>query len=292
MPEAVTGGITIHYDTFGDPNDPTVLLIMGLGTQMIAWRPELCAALAARGLHVVRFDNRDVGLSTKLHGAPVPSIPRTLLLRSLGLARSVYTLSDMARDAVGLLDHLAVSAAHLVGVSMGGMIAQTIAIEHPRRALSLTSIMSSPGDRELPGPTPAARSVLLRPVPRTRAQAIEQVVELFRVIGSPAHLDPARIAERAGESYDRSSYRVGSGRQLDAILCSPPRSAALRELRMPAAVVHGELDPLVRLPHGLATAAAIPGARLVVLPDLAHDLPDAKWPVLVDVVSENVARAS
>ncbi|UJR80848.1 alpha/beta fold hydrolase [Sandaracinus amylolyticus] len=292
MPEIVSNGLTLHYDTFGDSRDPAVLLVMGLGTQMIAWRTEFCESLASLGLHVIRFDNRDVGLSTKIHGAPLPSIPRTLMLRPWGFARSAYTLSDMARDAVGVLDGLSIRAAHVVGVSMGGMIAQTLAIEHRSRTLSLTSVMSSPGDYRLPPPTHAARTMLLRPAPRSREQAIDQVVALFRVIGSPKYFDEARVRERAGESYDRSSYRLGTARQLDAILASRPRSPALRELRIAATIVHGALDPLVPIAHGLATAKAIPGADLHVIDDLAHDLPEPKWPELVRAISRTIERAA
>lgn len=291
MPETVTRGITIHFDTFGDPRDPAVLLVMGLGTQMIGWRTEFCATLAARGLHVVRFDNRDIGLSTKLESAGPVSIARTLLLRPLGLARSAYTISDMARDAIGVLDHLAIDAAHWVGVSMGGMIAQTVAIEHPHRARSLTSIMSTTGERRLPSPTPQASSILLRPPPRSRDEAIQRVIEVFRVIGSPRYVDETRIAARAAESYDRSSYRVGVGRQLDAVLCAPPRERALRELRIPTTVLHGALDPLVRVDHGIATARAIPGAELRVVDDLAHDLPDERWPLFHAAIERSVERA-
>jgi pimeloyl-ACP methyl ester carboxylesterase len=291
MPDVVSNGLTIHYDEFGDRRDPTVLLVMGLGTQMIAWRSELCATLAARGLHVVRFDNRDIGLSTKIHGAPIPSIPQTLILRSLGLARPAYTLADMARDAVGLLDALGVEKAHLAGVSMGGMIAQQLAIDHPRRALSLTSIMSSTGERHLPPPAPSARTVFMRPVPRTREEAIANVVWLYRTIGSPSFFDAGKVAERAGESYDRSSYRVGTARQVDAILCSPPRTQGLRSLRIPATVVHGALDPLVLADHGRATARAIPGAELRIIEDLAHDLPDEHWDTLRSAIERSIERA-
>jgi pimeloyl-ACP methyl ester carboxylesterase len=259
---------------------------------MLGWRAELCAQLASRGLHVVRFDNRDVGLSTKLHGAPVPSIPRLLVLRQLGLAKPPYTLSDMAADAIGLLDALGVQRAHVAGVSMGGMIGQTLAIEHPERVLSLTSIMSGPGDPRLPGPTVDARRVLLRPPPRSREEAVAQVAQLFRVIGSPAYYDEARVRDRAAESYDRSTYRIGTARQLAAILCAPSRVPALRRLRMPVTVVHGALDPLVRTAHGIATAEAIPGAELRLLDDLAHDLPDEKWPELIDAITRSVTRAA
>lgn len=175
---------------------------------------------------------------------------------------------------------------------MGGMIAQTFAIEHPERTLSLTSVMSSPGDLGLPGPTPAARRVLLRPAPRTREQAIEHVVRLFRVIGSPAYFDEPAIRARAAESYDRSPYRLGSARQLDAILASAPRSPALREVRVPAAVVHGALDPLVRPEHGRATAAALPESELVLIDDLAHDLPEPRWPALIDAITRAISRSS
>jgi pimeloyl-ACP methyl ester carboxylesterase len=292
MGEAVSDGLTIHYDTFGSPRDPAVLLVMGLGTQMIAWRTEFCEALAARGLFVVRFDNRDVGLSTKLHAVPLPFIPRTMVMRQLGMpVRSAYSLSDMARDAIAVLDAVGAKKAHVAGVSMGGMIAQTLAIEHPERVLSLTSIMSSPGEPGLPWPTPAARGVLLRSAPRSREEAIEGTVSLFRVIGSPRYFDEVKVRRRGAEAYDRCSYRLGTARQLDAILCARPRAAALSRIRIPATVVHGKIDPLVPLAHGLATAEAIPGARTIVIDELAHDLPDELGGPFAEAIGETIGRA-
>lgn len=292
MPEALANGITLHYDTFGDRRDPTVLLVMGLGTQMTAWRSGFCDRLASRGLHVVRFDNRDVGLSTKLHGAGLPSIPRTMLMRRLGLAKSAYTLSDMAGDALGVLDALGVQRAHFAGLSMGGMISQTVALEHPSRVRSLTSIMSSTGDRHLPSPTRAALRVLMRPAARDRDESIAATVALFRAIGSPRYLDESRLRERAAEAYDRSRYRLGTARQLDAILCSGPRGASLRALRIPTTVVHGALDPLLPVAHGRFTAERIPGAELRVIDDLGHDLPDEHWDTFADAIGRSVERAS
>ena len=292
MPSAHTRGITLHYDTHGPEDGPAVVLVMGLATQMTAWRPGFCAQLASRGFRVVRFDNRDVGLSTKLHGAPRPSIPRALLMRRLGLMPSApYTLSDMARDAVGLLDHLGIERAHVVGASMGGMIAQTMAIEHPSRVTSLVSIMSSTGDPRLPHPTAAARRMLLRPPARSREEAIEAYVEMFRVIGSPEHFDEARLREWAGESVDRSAYRGGVPRQLAAILASPDRTPMLARLRLATTVVHGTIDPLIPPAHGEATARAIPGAELTSIRGMAHDLPEPLWPRFIEAIERTAERA-
>jgi pimeloyl-ACP methyl ester carboxylesterase len=284
----VGGGIELAYERFGDPAGTPLLLIMGLATQMLGWPDEFCAGLAARGLSVVRFDNRDIGLSTHLHDAPPPD----LAAATLGDTSSAsYTLSDMARDAAGLLDALELESAHVVGASMGGMIAQTLAIEHAERVRTLTSIMSTTGDPSVGGASQQALGVLLAPPARNRAEAIERTVSNYRVIGSPAYeLDEPALRERAGLSFDRGYDPAGVARQLVAIIASGDRTARLRELRLPALVIHGVEDPLVRVSGGRATAAAIPGAELVELDGMGHDLPRALWPLITDRITALIER--
>ena len=284
------GEIEIAYETFGEPSDPTVLLVMGLATQMIAWHEDFCRELADRGFHVIRFDNRDVGRSTALRHLPAPTI-RQLALRSKKAAG--YTLSDMAADAVGLLDQLGIERAHVVGASMGGMIAQTIAIEHPQRVLSLCSIMSNTGSRWAGQPKLATYRVLLSVQPSDREQFIEHVLKMYRVIGSPGFdRDEDDLREMAGRSYDRGRNPAGSGRQLAAIITSGDRTEGLRGVRVPTVVIHGTKDPLVRPSGGRATARAVPGARLVTIEGMGHDLPRQAWPRIIDAVAENAARAA
>ena len=276
----VGDGIELAYERFGDPADPPLLLVMGLGTQMLGWHDEFCAGLAERGLFVVRFDNRDIGLSTHLHDAPAPDLAAAV---TGDTSSASYTLSDMARDTAGLLDALSLERAHVVGASMGGMIAQTLAIEHPQRVSSLTSIMSTTGDPSVGGASEEALGVLLAPPANDRAEAIERSVAAFKVIGSPAYeLDEAGLRERAGLSFDRAHDPAGVGRQLLAIIASGDRTARLREVRVPALVIHGSADPLVRPDGGRATAAAIPGAELVEFDGMGHDLPRALWPAITD----------
>ena len=287
---AKVGEIEIAYETFGDPSNPAVLLVMGLATQMIAWHEDFCAELAGRGFHVIRFDNRDVGRSTALKHLPAPTI-RQLALRSKKAAG--YTLSDMAADAVGLLDQLGIERAHIVGASMGGMIAQTIAIEHPQRVLSLCSIMSNTGSRLAGQPKLATYRVLLAVPPADREQFIEHVLKMYRVIGSPGFdRDEDDLREIAGRSYDRGRNPAGSGRQLAAIISSGDRTEGLRGVRVPTVVIHGTKDPLVRPSGGRATARAVPGARLVKIEGMGHDLPRQAWPRIIDAIAENAARAA
>jgi pimeloyl-ACP methyl ester carboxylesterase len=282
-------GIELAYETFGDPARPLVLLIMGLGTQMLAWHDDFCAELAARDLFVVRFDNRDVGLSTHLHDAPKPDVAATF---AGDLSTVAYTLSDMADDTVGLLDALGRQRAHLVGASMGGMIGQTVAIQHPERVASLTSIMSTTGDRSVGAATQAALGVLLQPPVRTREEAVERAVANYRVIGSPGFpLDEDGLRERAGRAFDRAYDPLGVGRQFAGVLASPDRTPALRELQTPTLVIHGREDPLVRLSGGEATAAAIPGAELLVFDGMGHDLPRPLWPRIIAPIAALVERA-
>jgi pimeloyl-ACP methyl ester carboxylesterase len=291
MPEQIcrVGHIDIAYETFGDPEQPALLLVMGLATQMIAWHDDFCAELAGHGFHVVRFDNRDVGRSTAMRDLPAPTL-RQLALRSKKAAG--YTLSDMAGDAVGLLDHLGIQRAHVVGASMGGMIAQTIAIEHPDRVLSLCSIMSNTGARWSGQPKLATYRVLLGTPPKDRDKFIEHVLKTYRVIGSPGFdRDEDDLRDLAGRSYDRGRNPAGSGRQLAAITASGDRSSRLRSISAPTVVVHGTKDRLVNPSGGRATAKAIPGARLVRIEGMGHDLPRGAWPQIIGAIVENAARA-
>jgi pimeloyl-ACP methyl ester carboxylesterase len=284
----VGSGITLCYETFGDPSDPTALLVMGLGTQMVAWQEDFCLQLASRGLHVVRFDNRDIGRSTHLDGAP-PSI-RQLLMRSKAAAH--YRLSDMADDAAGLLSELDLSPAHVIGASMGGMIAQTLAARHPDKVRSLVSIMSNTGTRWSGQPTFRIYPLFLRRAPEGRAAFVAHTERLFAAIGSSGlPRDPADIHEIASTSYDRDHDPAGPGRQLAAILASGDRTAELRRIVAPTLVVHGTADPLVSHSGGRATAKAIPGAKLMSVEGMGHDMPRAVWPQLIDAITENAARA-
>jgi pimeloyl-ACP methyl ester carboxylesterase len=282
-------GIEIAYESFGRASDPPVLLVMGLGTQMLGWPDGFCQELVRRGHFVVRFDNRDIGLSTHLHDAPRPD-PVAAWSGDLGSAS--YTLSDMAADTAALLDTLGFDSAHIVGASMGGMIAQTLAIERPERVRSLTSIMSSTGDAQVGQATQAAMTVLMAPPVRSREEAMDRVVESYRVIGSPGYpLDEEALRERARLSFDRAYDPFGVGRQLVAILASGDRTARLRDVRVPALVIHGEQDPLVGASGGRATAAAIPGAELVVIDGMGHDLPQPLWPEIADHIAVLAGRA-
>lgn len=289
MNTAAVGPVDIVYETLGDPSDPPLLLVMGLGMQLIHWDPELCEQLAERGFYVIRFDNRDAGLSTKVD-APVPNVMRLMA----GLPTKVpYLLTDMAADAFGLLDHLGIEEAHVVGTSMGGMIAQQMAIEKPERVLSLASMMSTTGDRVVGTPKLRVWGVLTRRAPNDRDAYIEYFARVFRMIGSPAYrVDEERVRELAGATYDRDHHPAGTARQLAAVLASGSRTAALRELDVPAVVIHGEADPLLPVRGGRATANAIPGAELITIPGMGHDLPKELWPTYVDAITRNAERAA
>jgi pimeloyl-ACP methyl ester carboxylesterase len=294
MPEAFSNGITLHYDERGERDAPAILLVMGLSLQMIAWPDPLCDDLARRGFRVIRFDNRDVGLSTKLHGAPMPGpadfAALFLLKKRLPASRVAYGVPDLAADALGLLDSLGLESAHVVGLSMGGMIAQEMTIRAPQRVRSLVSMHSSTLEPGLPLPTTEARKVLVQSPPRTREEAIERGVEVFRVIGSPAHFDEARTREHTERAHDRSSYRLGAGRQLAAILSSEPRHRRLERTDLPASVIHGRVDPLLPFAHGESTARSIPGAKLHLFDDLGHDLPAAHLGSFADVIADTARR--
>jgi pimeloyl-ACP methyl ester carboxylesterase len=284
----VSDDIALCYETFGDPADPTILLIMGLATQMVAWHEELCRDLAGRGYHVVRYDNRDSGRSTHLSHLPPPTVGQ-LLRRSRDAG---YRLSDMARDAVGLLDQLGVHAAHIVGASMGGMIAQTVAAAYPERTLSLTSIMSNTGARWSGQPALRMYPIFLRRPGRNREEHIRHTLRLFTLIGSPGfELDLDDMREMAGLSYDRGHDPAGSARQLAAIIASGDRTEELRRITAPTLVIHGEADKLVAPSGGRATARAIRGARLMTIPGMGHDLPRGTWPRVLDAIDE-LARSA
>lgn len=281
--------ITIAYERLGDPTAPPVLLIMGLGAQMIAWPDEFCALLVGHGLQVIRFDNRDVGKSTHLSDAPVPNVMAAM---AGDPSSASYTLSDMAADAVGLLDALGLDSAHLVGASMGGMIAQTIAIEHRSRVRSLTSIMSTTGDRSVGQPNPVALSAMAGLPPASRDDVIEQFVRVFKVIASPGYpLDEAALRDRGGRAYDRAHDPLGVMRQAVAVIASGDRTSQLRSLDLPTLVIHGATDLMCDVSGGRATAAAIAGAELLVFEGMGHDLPRALWPEMTARIAALVARA-
>jgi pimeloyl-ACP methyl ester carboxylesterase len=286
---ATANGIELCYQEVGDPDGEPLLLVMGLATQMIAWDEEFCRMLAERGFRVVRFDNRDIGRSTKIETAGVPNRIDMLSGRRTS---APYLLSDMAADTVGLMDHLGIGSAHLVGASMGGMIVQTTAIEHQSRVRSLVSIMSTTGNRWVGFPTFKAFGVLLGTPPRSREAAIERAIKTFGVIGSPAYpFDEERLRRIAGLGYDRGHSAAGVARQLHAITASGDRTRGLRKVELPATVIHGDSDVLVRPSGGRATAKAIPGARLKVIEGMGHDLPRELWPTFVTEIAGTAARA-
>jgi pimeloyl-ACP methyl ester carboxylesterase len=281
-------GITLCYETVGDPADPTALLVMGLGTQMIAWQDDFCRELAGRGLQVVRFDNRDIGRSTHLRGRP-PTVPQ-LLLRSK--RAGLYNLADMADDAAGLLRELDLAPAHVIGASMGGMIAQTLTARHPESVRSLVSIMSNTGNRWSGQPSPRVYGALLRRAPPEREAFVRHMEGVFKAIGSKGlRRDDEDIRRLAGASYDRDHDPAGPGRQLAAIIASGDRTPELRKISAPTLVVHGTADPLVSPSGGRATARAIPGAELMKVQGMGHDLPRAVWPRLIDAIAELARKA-
>ena len=291
MPEEfcdVGRGVTLCYETFGDPDDTPILLIMGLATQMIAWHEDFCERLAQRGFYVVRFDNRDIGRSTHFDFRP-PTLGQMLRRR---VDRRQYTLSDMAEDAASLLRELEIAPAHVVGASMGGMIGQMLAAEHPEVVRSLTSIMSTTGSRWHGQPALSVYRYLLRPPPRDRDGYIQRSAEVFGLVGSTGFpRDDQYVRERAARSYDRDADRAASGRQLGAVIASGDRTDELRRIIAPTLVVHGTADRLVRPSGGMATTSAIRGARLMLIEGMGHDLPSAAWPELLDAIAGHAHAA-
>ncbi|MFX0086089.1 MAG: alpha/beta fold hydrolase [Candidatus Hodarchaeota archaeon] len=283
--------IEIVYDTFGDPRFTPILLIMGLGSQMILWDEIFCKKIASKGYWVIRYDNRDVGLSTKLEDEEVPN-PMALIQKIMqGEELSVpYTLLDMAKDAVGLLDELKLEKAHLVGVSMGGMIAQTVAISYPKRVKTLTSIMSSTNDPELPQPKPEAMTILMTTPPADRAENIEHSIQMWNFLnGSVYPLDEQFIRDRSTLVFDRCYYPQGTTRQLAAILASGSRREALKELKIPTLVIHGDNDPLVPVEGGKDTAAAIPNSKLLIIKGMGHNIPPQVAPQIIEAIIQHIS---
>lgn len=292
MPTAASNGIEICYESFGDPDDPTLLLVAGLGAQLLAWPEPFCEGLVDRGFHVVRFDNRDVGLSTWFdeHPADLAEVMPRLLAGEV--PEVPYHLTDMAADAAGLLDALGVERAHVVGASMGGMIAQTFAIEHRERAASLTSMWSTTGDPDVGQAQPEVLQAMLRPTPEDRDAAIEQGIELFTAIGSPDHMDQDLVHRRVADSYDRASHPQGQVRQLLATVVAPSRTEALAEVDVPSLVIHGALDPLIDVSGGRRTAEALPDSELLVIDEMGHDLPPPFWAQVIEAITRTAVRAA
>jgi pimeloyl-ACP methyl ester carboxylesterase len=288
MPTAHVNGIDIAYETQGDQANPALLLVMGLGAQLIVWPDAFVDQLVDRGFFVIRYDNRDVGLSSKMDG--LPDLPG---LFSGDTSSASYTIEDMADDGVALLAELGIARAHVVGASMGGMITQAMVIHHADRFLTACSIMSTTGDRNVGQPTGEALAALMRPPATSREEAIAGSLEASKIIGSPAYpAAEAELAERAGASYDRSYCPEGTARQLGAILGSPDRTPGLHNVTMPFLVIHGEADPLVQPSGGEATAAAVPNSVLVTIPGMGHDLSHELYGQIVDAIVANTELAT
>jgi pimeloyl-ACP methyl ester carboxylesterase len=290
---AHANGIEIEYETFGRPEDPAVLLIMGLGAQMLLWEADFCSALARRGFYVIRFDNRDVGLSTKFSSAEVPNIVPAFIDYAAGRpVKAPYQISDMAADAVGLLDALDIRRAHVVGASLGGIIAQEVALAHPDRVLTLTSIMSTMSGSEAGTATPEAARLLSEGPAPNRDAFVERALKAWRVIGSPG-FPPYEdlIRRRSMLAYDRCYEPTGTYRQMLAVWASPPRKEALRSLKVRTLVIHGDADTLLPLANGIDTARTIPDAHLEVIAGMGHDLPPGLWPRLIDLLERNANGA-
>ena len=289
MARLTANGVQIEYETLGDPKASPLLLIMGLGAQLITWDDAFCQELVDRGFYVIRYDNRDSGLSDKMEAAGRADV----MAAYRGEAMPAYTLDDMADDAVGVLDALHVQAAHIVGASMGGFIAQLVAINHPDRTLSLTSIMSGAGGDATVNPTPEAAALLVRDPGSTREEVIASGLESSRILcGVNNPFDVEYHKEKTARAFDRSYYREGFGRQFVAILAAKNRIPALRSVRVPTLVVHGVDDPLVPVENGRRVAEAVPGARLLELEGMGHNIPPQHWPVVADAIAETARRAN
>jgi pimeloyl-ACP methyl ester carboxylesterase len=286
---ARVGELNIAYQTLGNPSDPPLLLVMGLGMHLIHWDLELCRRLAGRGFHVIRYDNRDSGRSTMID-APVPNLVRAMAGLPID---SPYLLSDMADDAFGLLDHLGIERAHVLGASMGGMIGQEMAIRRPERVLSLASLMSTTGERRHGRPKLRLWSLFVHRAPKRQDAYVEYFLRVLRMIGSPGYpVDEARVRELAAATHERGHHPAGTGRQLAAIMASGDRTDRLRRLTVPTVVIHGTDDPLVPFRGGVATARAIPDADFIAVPGMGHDLPSDAWPTIIEAVVTNTERAA
>jgi pimeloyl-ACP methyl ester carboxylesterase len=294
MSKVSSNGIQIEYETFGAPSSRPLLLIIGFGNQMIQWDNDLCQDLAARGHYVIRFDNRDVGLSSKLDQTSVPNITETMGKIMHGEhVTPPYTLEDMADDAIGLLDALKIAKAHICGMSMGGMIAQTVAIRHHSRLLSLISIYSTTGNPKLPQPKPEIMKLLMTRAPKDRETNIEHMLGVFRTLAGPGFpFDVEWTRKVMGECFDRSFYPQGLARQLVAILAQKDRRHALASVKAPTLVIHGTDDPLVPVEGGKDTAKAIPGSQLMLIEGMGHDLPHGgAWPRIVEAITVHTLKA-
>jgi pimeloyl-ACP methyl ester carboxylesterase len=287
-------GIDLCYEIFGDAGAEPLLLIMGLGAQMILWDDEFCEQLAARGFRVIRFDNRDVGKSSKLSGGKRLTAVELLKLRFLKIpVAAPYKLHDMAKDVIGLMDALHIDSAHLVGASMGGMIAQEIAISFPQRVRSLTSIMSTTGNPKVPPPTREAAAMLMAPPPTTKEEYLLRFGQTWKVLRVGSFpLDEARDHERAERTFERGLSPDGAGRQFRAILASGSRKERLPSVKAPTLVIHGTVDPLVRPEGGKDTAASIPGAKLLMIEGMGHAMPIPMWPQIIDAIDKHAHAAS
>ncbi|MBT8090758.1 MAG: alpha/beta fold hydrolase [Gammaproteobacteria bacterium] len=295
MPQVSANDITIEYESFGEPSNPTLLLIMGLGMQLIAWPEQFCVELASRGYRVIRYDNRDAGFSTKFEGVKAPSVASLIFRSVLRLPiRVPYTLQDMADDAAGLLDALDVESAHIVGASMGGMIAQNLAASHPRRVRSLTSVMSTSGHRSLPGADPlVTRHVFrTRPTGNDREAVIAHNMRTVELLGSPAYpVDADTRREMVSISFDRCYFPSGFSRHVAAIVKDGDRRSRLGTITAPTLVIHGREDPLVPLAGGIDTANHIPGARLEIIDGMGHNFPVELWPQIIGLITDHAVQA-
>ena len=288
---SVSAGVDICYQTFGDPTADPLLLVMGLGGPMTWWDPAFCSLLAENGFYVIRYDNRDVGRSTKISGR----INRRMIVRSFAgmKAKTPYSMQDMANDAFGLLDHLGLDAAHVVGISMGGMIVQTMALSHPHRVRSLTSIMSSTGRRSVGWQDPRLLPILLARRSQSREHYVAASAKLWQVIGSPLYPDTTEtVRERAAETWDRGVSPSGVARQMGAILTQPDRSRALRSLRMPSLIIHGTSDRMVHVSGGRATSHSIPGSELLLVDGMGHDVPRDLHQTFVEAIRRIADRGT
>lgn len=291
MPTANVNGITLCYETFGDPASPPLLLIMGLGAQMIEWPDEFCQEMADRGFHVIRYDNRDVGESTWID---TPGFDPEAVVVGLLMGEEVevpYLLTDMAADAAGLLDHLDIDAAHVVGASMGGMITQALAIEHRGRVRSITSIMSTTGEPDVGQPDPEIVGVLLAPRPTEGEAAVQAGIEIVKAISCAEHYDADKTREKVIAATKRGVNPVGVARQLVAIVASGSRAEGLAALDLPALVIHGRQDRLVTFSGGERTAELLAGSTFLPIDDMAHDVPEVHWPVIIDAIVATTERA-
>jgi len=294
MPHVKANGIQIEYDTFGDSSSPALLLIAGNGVQIMFWDVEFCELLVKKGYFVIRFDNRDAGLSTKFEEAGIPDFQAAIKALMEGKpVESAYSLDDMADDAIGLLGALGIERAHICGASMGGMIAQVIAYRHPKHVLSLTSIMSTTGNPDLPQGKPDALAAVLAPAPEDRKAFVEHMMNVWRKIWSPGFpFDEKRARTFIEKSYDRSYYPQGAVRQNIALIANGDRRPSLSTIAVPTLVIHGADDPLISVEGGKDTARVIPGARLLIINGMGHDMPKGVWAEIVDTISRHTTQAN